>query len=143
MARDHKSPTFAAVHHYDGYAIIKVFFSNLKRGGILLIQISGWIIVYVQCAPRVHGRVLSSGVNRPSGYALRSPAGDHPRRRTYGHSRPLPLGLGLMLSAGEVPRICGAFGLDTLTKANIMVRVQAQQRSMTTKKVHHADENRC
>lgn len=30
------------------------------------------------------------------------------------------LGLGLMLSAGEVPRISGAFGLDTSTKGNLM-----------------------
>jgi len=30
------------------------------------------------------------------------------------------LGLGLMLSAGEVPRIAGAFGLDTSTKTNLM-----------------------
>jgi hypothetical protein len=30
------------------------------------------------------------------------------------------LGLGLILSAGEAPRIVGSFGLDTSTKANIM-----------------------
>lgn len=29
------------------------------------------------------------------------------------------LGLGLMLSAGEVPRIAGMFGLDTSTKTNL------------------------
>ena len=29
------------------------------------------------------------------------------------------MGVGLMLSAGEVPRIAGSFGLDTTTKANI------------------------
>ena len=29
------------------------------------------------------------------------------------------LGLGLMLSAGEVPRIAGTFGLDTSTRTNL------------------------
>lgn len=37
------------------------------------------------------------------------------------------LGLGLMLSAGEVPRIAGAFGLDTSTKANLMSAVYTAQ----------------
>ena len=30
------------------------------------------------------------------------------------------LGLGLMLSAGEIPRIAGAFGLDTSTRACLL-----------------------
>ena len=42
------------------------------------------------------------------------------------------LGLGLMLSAGEVPRICGAFGLDTSTRANIMSAVYAAQSAVNT-----------
>ena len=37
------------------------------------------------------------------------------------------LGLGLMLSAGEVPRIAGQFGLDTNTRANIMSTLYAAQ----------------
>lgn len=37
------------------------------------------------------------------------------------------LGLGLMLSAGEVPRIAGQFGLDTGTRANVMGAVYAAQ----------------
>jgi hypothetical protein len=32
-----------------------------------------------------------------------------------------------MLAAGEVPRICGAFGLDTSTRANIMSAVYTAQ----------------
>ena len=42
------------------------------------------------------------------------------------------LGLGLMLSAGEVPRICGAFGLETSTHANIMSAVYAAQAAVNT-----------
>ena len=37
------------------------------------------------------------------------------------------LGLGLMLSSTEVPRIAGQFGLDTSTKPNIMSSVYAAQ----------------
>ena len=35
------------------------------------------------------------------------------------------LGLGVMLAAGEGPKICGAYGLDTSTKANVMSSVFA------------------
>ena len=44
------------------------------------------------------------------------------------------LGLGLMLSAGEVPRIAGSFGLDTTTKANIMSAVYTAQAAVNTTK---------
>lgn len=44
------------------------------------------------------------------------------------------LGLGLMLSAGEVPRIAGAFGLDTSTKANIMGAVHTAQAAVNVTK---------
>ena len=42
------------------------------------------------------------------------------------------LGLGLMLSAGEIPRIAGAFGLDTSTKANLMSAVYTAQAAVNT-----------
>ena len=42
------------------------------------------------------------------------------------------LGLGIMLSAGEIPRIAGAFGLDTTTRANIMSAVYATQTAVNT-----------
>ena len=38
----------------------------------------------------------------------------------------------LMLSAGEVPRIAGAFGLDTSTKANLMSAVYTAQTAVNT-----------
>ena len=44
------------------------------------------------------------------------------------------LGLGLMLSAGEVPRVAGAFGMDTSTKANVMSAVYATQSIVNTTK---------
>ena len=42
------------------------------------------------------------------------------------------LDLGLMLSAGEVPRIAGAFGLDTSTKANVMSAVYTAHSVLNT-----------
>ena len=45
------------------------------------------------------------------------------------------LGLGLMLSAGEVPRIAGAFGLETATRANVMSAVHTAQAAVSTTKM--------
>ena len=42
------------------------------------------------------------------------------------------LGLGLMLSAGEIPRIAGTFGLDTTTRASIMSAVYTAQAAVST-----------
>ena len=43
----------------------------------------------------------------------------------------LLLGLGLMLSAGEIPRIAGHFGMETNTRANIMGSFYAAQHAIT------------
>jgi hypothetical protein len=37
-----------------------------------------------------------------------------------------------MLSAGEVPRIAGSFGVDTTTRANIMSAVYTAQAAVNT-----------
>ena len=44
------------------------------------------------------------------------------------------LGLGLMLSAGEIPRVAGAFGMDTSTRANLMSAVYTAQAAINTTK---------
>lgn len=115
-----------------GYAVIKVFFANLKRGGILLIQISvgslymfsvprGYLDGFTQWCKQIIGlclttflqaTILASGLMVLRTHAL--------------------LGLGLMLAAGEVPRIAGAFGLDTSTKANVMSAVYSAQAAVNT-----------
>ena len=114
------------------YAIIKVFFANLKRGGILLIQIAvgslymfsvprGYTDGFIQWCKQIIGlcltaflqaTILIAGLMVFKDYAL--------------------LGLGLMLSAGEIPRIAGAFGLDTTTRANIMSAVYTAQAAVNT-----------
>ena len=114
------------------YAIIKVFFANLKRGGILLIQIAvgslymfsvprGYTDGFIQWCKQIIGlcltaflqaTILIAGLMVFKAHAL--------------------LGLGLMLSAGEIPRIAGAFGLDTTTRANIMSAVYTAQAAVNT-----------
>lgn len=117
-----------------GYAVIKVFFSNLKRGGILLIQISvgslymfsvprGYMDGFVQWCKQIIGLCLTTFLQATILVAGLMVIPDH-----------CLLGLGLMLSAGEVPRICGAFGLDTSTRANIMSAVYTAQAAVNTTK---------
>ena len=115
-----------------GYAIIKCFFSNLKRGGVLLIQIAvgslymfsvprGYMDGFVQWCKQIIGLCLTTFLQATILTAGLLVLKDHAL-----------LGLGLMLSAGEVPRICGAFGLDTSTRANIMSAVYAAQSAVNT-----------
>lgn len=105
------------------YAIIKVFFANLKRGGILLIQIAvgslymfsvprGYTDGFIQWCKQIIGLCLTAFLQATILIAGLMVFKDHAL-----------LGLGLMLSAGEIPRIAGAFGLDTTTRANIMSAV--------------------
>ena len=115
-----------------GYAVIKVFFANIKRGGILLIQIAvgslylfsvprGYLDGFVQWCKQVVGlcltaflqvTILTAGLMVLTESAL--------------------LGLGLMLSAGEVPRIAGAFGLDTSARANLSSAFYTVQSAVNT-----------
>lgn len=110
-----------------GYAIIKVFFANLKRGGILLIQIAvgslymfsiprGYIDGFVSWSKQVIGLCLTTFLQATVLIAGLMVVKDHAL-----------LGLGLMLSSGEIPRIAGQFGLDTSTRANVMGTVYAAQ----------------
>lgn len=110
-----------------GYAVIKVFFANLKRGGILVIQIAvgslymfsvprGYIDGFTQWCKQVIGICVTAFLQSTILTAGLLVFLDHPL-----------LGLGLMLSSTEVPRIAGQFGLDTSTKTNLMGGVYAAQ----------------
>ena len=87
------------------YAVIKVFFANLKRGGILLIQIAvgslymfsvsrGYTDGFVQWCKQIIGLCLTAFLQATILVAGLMVLKDHAL-----------LGLGLMLSAGEIPRI--------------------------------------
>lgn len=114
------------------YAIIKVFFANLKRGGIMLIQIAvgslymfsvprGYTDGFIQWCKQIIGLCLTAFLQATILIAGLMVFKDHAL-----------LGLGLMLSAGEIPRIAGAFGLDTTTRANIMSAVYTAQAAVNT-----------
>lgn len=110
-----------------GYSVVKVFFANIKRGGILVIQIAvgslymfsvprGYIDGFIQWCKQVIGICLTAFLQSTILTAGLMVLRDHPL-----------LGLGLMLSSTEVPRIAGQFGLDTSTRANVMGGVYAAQ----------------
>lgn len=114
------------------YAVIKVFFANLKRGGILLIQIAVGSL-YMFSIPRGYGDAFVQWCKQVIGLCLTAflqstvlIAGLMVFRENA------LLGLGLMLSANEVPRIAGTFGLDTTTRANIMSAVYTAQAAVNT-----------
>ena len=116
------------------WAIFKIFFSNLKRGGILLIQIAvgslymfsvprGYLDGFYQWCKQVVGLCLTAFLQATILIAGLSLFNEHAL-----------LGLGLMLSAGEIPRIAGAFGLDTSTRANLSSAVYTAQTAINITK---------
>lgn len=117
-----------------GYAIVKVFFANIKRGGILLIQISVGSL-YMFSVPRGYMDGFIMWCKQVIALCLTSflqvtilTAGLMVIKEN------VLLGMGLMLSAGEVPRIAGAFGMDTSTKANVMGAVHAASMAVNVTK---------
>ncbi len=122
-----------------GYSVIKVFFSNLKRGGILLIQIAvgslymmsvprGFTDGFIGWTKQIIALCLSTFLQSVFLIAGLMVFKDN-----------VLLGIGLMMSANEIPRIADQFGLDTSTRGNMMGTVYATQsalnivRSITTK----------
>ena len=114
------------------YAVLKVFFANLKRGGILLIQIAvgslymfsiprGYLDGFVGWMKQVIGLCLTAFLQSTILIAGLMIFKDHAL-----------MGVGHMLSAGEVPRIAGNFGVDTTTKANVMSAVYTAQAAVST-----------
>jgi hypothetical protein len=115
-----------------GYAIVKVFFGNLKRGGILLIQIAVGSM-YMFSVPRGYTDGFWQWVKQVIGLCLTTflqsvfltiglmVLPEHPI-----------LGIGIMLSAGEVPRIARAFGLETSARMNVTGAMHAAQSAVNT-----------
>lgn len=117
-----------------GYAVIKVFFANLKRGGILLIMIAVGSL-YMFSMPRGYNDGFVSWCKQIVGLCLTAflqtvmlSAG------LLLFADNLLLGFGLMLAAGEIPRIAGQFGLDTSTKGNVMSAVYGAQAAINVTK---------
>jgi hypothetical protein len=107
------------------YCVIKIFFQNIKRGGILLVQMSvgslymfsvprGYTDGFVQWMKQVIALCLTAFMQTTLLYLglLTFPTN-------------MLMGLGIMLAANEVPRIAQQFGMDTSTKFNVMSMVHA------------------
>ena len=107
------------------YCVIKIFFQNIKRGGILLVQMSvgslymfsvprGYTDGFVQWMKQVVALCLTAFMQTTLLYLglLTFPTN-------------MLMGLGIMLAANEVPRIAQQFGMDTSTKFNMMSVVHA------------------
>lgn len=107
------------------YCVIKIFFANIKRGGILLIQMAvgslymfsvprGYTDGFVQWMKQVAAICLTAFMQTTLLFlGLLTFPGN------------MLLGLGIMLAANEVPRIAQQFGLDSSVKVNMMSVVHA------------------
>ena len=107
------------------YCVIKVFFQNIKRGGILLVQMAvgslymfsvprGYTDGFNQWCKQVAAICLTAFMQTTLLYLGLLTFPDH-----------MLLGLGIMLAANEVPRIAQQFGLDSSVKVNMMSVVHA------------------
>lgn len=107
------------------YCVIKIFFQNIKRGGILLVQMSvgslymfsvprGYTDGFVQWIKQVIAICLTAFMQTTLLFLGLMTFKIH-----------MLLGLGIMLAAGEVPRIAQQFGLDSSMRLNLMNMVHA------------------
>lgn len=102
-----------------GYCVVKVFFANIKRGGILLTQIAvgslymfsipkGYTDGFIGWCKQIVALCVTAFLQMTLLYL-----------GLLTWQTNILLGLGVMLSANEVPRIAQTFGLDTSAKVNI------------------------
>jgi hypothetical protein len=107
------------------YCVIKIFFANIKRGGILLIQMAVGTL-YMFSVPRGYADGFNQWCKQI--VALCLTAFMQTTLLFMGlmtFSNNMLLGLGIMLSAAEVPRIAQQFGLDTTMRFSVMNVVHA------------------
>ena len=119
-------------YHHDGVRRHQVLFLQPQARRSLTHPDCCGFPVYVLGAPRLYGRFCAVVQADHRSVSDHLPAGHHPYSGTAGAEGSCAAGPWLMLSAGEVPRICGAFGLDTSTRANIMSAVYAAQSAVNT-----------
>ena len=101
------------------YCAIKVFFANIKRGGILLIQIAvgslymfsvprGYTDGFNQWCKQIMAICLTAFLQTTLLFLGMLTLQDN-----------MLMGLGIMLTANEVPRIAQQFGLDSSVRVNV------------------------
>ena len=102
------------------YCVIKIFFQNIKRGGILLAQIAVGSM-YMFSIPRGNTGGFYQWMKQVIALCLTAFL---QTTLLYLGLLTFPtnmlLGLGIMLAAGEVPKIAQQFGLETSAKFNFM-----------------------
>lgn len=107
------------------YCVIKIFFANIKRGGILLIQMAVGSL-YMFSVPRGYTDGFNQWIKQIAALCLTA---FMQTTLLYLGLLTFPgnmlLGLGIMLAANEVPRIAQQFGLDSSVKVNMMSVVHA------------------
>lgn len=107
------------------YCVIKIFFQNIKRGGILLVQMSVGSL-YMFSVPRGYSDGFMQWMKQVAAICLTA---FMQTTLLYLGLMTVPnsmlLGLGIMLAANEVPRIAQQFGLDSSAKFNLMSVVHA------------------
>lgn len=107
------------------YCVIKIFFANIKRGGILLIQMAVGSL-YMFSVPRGYADGFNQWMKQVAAICLT--AFMQTTLLFLGlltFPTNMLLGLGIMLAANEVPRIAQQFGLDSSVKVNMMSVVHA------------------
>ena len=101
------------------YCVIKIFFANIKRGGILLVQMSvgslymfsvprGYTDGFYQWCKQTIAICLTAFMQTTLLFLGMMTLSDN-----------MLLGLGIMLAANEVPRIAQQFGLDSSVRVNV------------------------
>lgn len=107
------------------YCIIKIFFANIKRGGILLIQMAVGAL-YMFSVPRGYQDGFNQWMKQVAAICLTA---FMQTTLLFLGLLTFPgnmlLGLGIMLAANEVPRIAQQFGLDSSVRVNMMSVVHA------------------
>ena len=107
------------------YCVIKIFFANIKRGGILLIQMAVGSL-YMFSVPRGYADGFNQWMKQIAALCLTAFMQTtllYLGLLTFTNN--MLLGLGIMLAANEVPRIAQQFGLDSSVKVNMMSVVHA------------------
>ena len=102
------------------YCVVKVFFQNIKRGGILLIQMTVGAL-YMFSVPRGYTDGFNQWMKQIAALCLTAFMQTtllYLGLLTFKTS--MLLGLGIMLAADEVPRIAQQFGLDSSVRVNMM-----------------------
>ena len=117
------------------YCVIMIFFQNIKRGGILLVQISVGSL-YMFSVPRGYTDGFNQWMKQVAALCLTAFMQTtllYLGLLTF--QTDLLMGLGIMLAANEVPRIAQQFGLDSSVKINMMSVVHASTTAVNLSRV--------